>query len=129
MAPCLAGSVAVPCRLKVIVLWLLSQKKLCVALGGQVKNKWDQGLWGPWWCCRQGSEFKHNKAGMGVGGHFLFSLNLGILKPKIKLQDFMKLNFFSLLPQIMTKSFHLSDSQSICSFLWPPWPSCSSHFL
>ena len=47
MAPCLAGSVAVPCRLKVIVLWLLSQKNLCVALGGQVKNKWDQGLWGP----------------------------------------------------------------------------------
>jgi len=57
---------------------------------------------------------------MGVGGHFLFSLNLGILKPKIKLQDFMKLNFLSLLPQIMTKSFHLSDSQSICSFLCPP---------
>jgi len=56
---------------------------------------------------------------MGVGGHFLFSLNLGILKPKIKLQDFMKLNFLSLLPQIMTKSFHLSDSQSICSFLCP----------
>ena len=129
MAPCLAGSVAVPCRLKVIVLWSLSQKRLCVASGGQVKNKWGQGLWGPWWCCRQGSEFKYNKAEMRVGGHFLFSLNLGVLKPEIKLQDFMRLNFFSLLPQIMTKSFHLNDSQSICSFLWLLWPSCSSHFL